>query len=170
MISFYQLGGREGTKHHIFLQKWVVIMFATFVANNFWPKGDWVATTGLSTTQLSLLALSVTRYSQTKNTWQSTWATHMLKTNVFLVTSKLERVHAAIILQQKPIWWLTRKECTRKQLTPFLQNMHVVCVATAPTVSSAWADIKKSAIDLWIKIPSITFVTSAPRSFLQRRF
>ena len=54
--------------------------------------------------------------------------------------------------------------------TPFLQNMRVVCVATAPTVSSAWADIEKSAIDLWIKIPSITFVTSAPRSFLQRRF
>ena len=151
-ISFHQLGGEEGTKHHIFLQKWVVIMYATFVANNSWPKADWVATTGLSTTQLSLLALSVTRYSETKITWQSTWATHMLKTSVFLVTSKLERVHAAIILQQKAIWGLTRKECTRKQLMSFLQNMRVVCVATAPTVRSAWAVITKSAIDFWIKI------------------
>ena len=103
-------------------------MFATFVANNSWPKADWVATTGPSTTHLSLLALSVTRYSQTKSTWQTKWATHMLKTNVFLVTSKLERLHAAIILQQKAIWGLTKKECTRKQLTPFLQNMHVFCV------------------------------------------
>ena len=49
-------------------------MFATFVATNSWQKADWLAATGPSTTQLSLLTLSVTKYSETKSTWQSTLA------------------------------------------------------------------------------------------------
>ena len=102
-------------------------MSATCVANSSWPKKDWVTTTGPSMSKLNLLAMSVTKYSEAKSTWQSTLATHMLKTYVFPVTSNLERLHAFIILQRKAIWQLTRKECMRKLLMSFFQNLCVLC-------------------------------------------
>ena len=139
------------------------------VESNSWLKMDCMTTTGLSTQKLSLPVMSVTKHSGAKRNWHTTLRQHMLKKKVFIVTSNLERFNAFFIPQRKAIWGLTRKECMRKLMMSFPQNLCVVCVATEPTTSLTWTDIVISAKNLWIKILSITLVTFVRRSFLQRR-
>ena len=69
--------------------------------------------------KLNLLAMSVTKNSEAKSTWQSTLATHMLKTHVFLVTSNLESLHAFIIHYRSACEGESEREISdRKMMTP----------------------------------------------------
>ena len=87
-----------------------------------------MTTTGPSTQKWGLPAMSVTKHSVVKKNWHTTLRQHMRKKKVFIATSNLERLNAFIIPQQK-----ARKECMRKLVMPFLQNLCVVCAATEPT-------------------------------------